>query len=249
MPELILLGIGAAFVLLGRWLYRNPTKLIPRWGLFNREHPKVQTVARAYAIFIVFFGSLTVISTVILQLLPHGPTPILSLGIAIGATWFLRPRFVPEITEEPDSRVVLDSGKAAERQHLLGRRWKGYLAVLLGVMIVAVCFAFEMIRNSDVSKNAFAMANTNAIVLQRLGEPLNRGFFTSGTIEISGPSGHADIAIPISGPKGKRTIYAVARKSTGHWQFVTLEVAFSGDDRRLDLLKQETNSLGPSKNE
>jgi len=38
------------------------------------------------------------------------------------------------------------------------------------------------------------------------------GFFVLGKTNVSGTSGHADLTIPISGPKGKGTIYLVASK-------------------------------------
>jgi hypothetical protein len=62
---------------------------------------------------------------------------------------------------------------------------------------------------------AVAAAESNPAVKQRLGDPIKRGFFTPGSIEIDGPSGHADLEIPISGSRGKATIYAVAKKSAG----------------------------------
>jgi hypothetical protein len=60
--------------------------------------------------------------------------------------------------------------------------------------------------NSDVSKLAFAAAQASPAVKEQLGESIKRGFFTSGSIEISGPTGKADIAIPISGPRGNATV-------------------------------------------
>jgi hypothetical protein len=64
-----------------------------------------------------------------------------------------------------------------------------------------------------------------------------------GNINISGSSGEADLAIPISGPEDKGTIYAVAEKSAGRWIYSILEVEIKTTGERIDLLEQKGNIL------
>ena len=52
---------------------------------------------------------------------------------------------------------------------------------------------------------------------------------------MEGSSGEADIAIPISGPKGQGTIHAVAKKSAGEWTYTTLEVEIKETGKRIPL--------------
>jgi hypothetical protein len=93
---------------------------------------------------------------------------------------------------------------------------------------------------------AVAAAQSNPVVKQRLGNPIKRSFFfTSGRIEFDGSSGHADLEIPIRGPIGKGTLYAIARKSAGTWKFETLDVAFDEASARVSLLEQESNTSNP----
>lgn len=127
-PEIFTIAFGTGFVLLGRWLYRNPYRVFPRWGLLNPKNPKVQRVARLYATFFIFMG-------------------VLASGAVISF------RFLP---------------------------------------------------------------------------------------------GHADLEIPISGPNGKATLYATARKSAGVWTFEVLQVEFAKDNERADLIGQvqKENSAG-----
>jgi len=47
----------------------------------------------------------------------------------------------------------------------------------------------------------------------------------------------ADLAIPISGPKGKGTIYVKAAKSLGRWTYSDLIVEIQATRNRIDLLK------------
>jgi hypothetical protein len=113
------------------------------------------------------------------------------------------------------------------------------LAIILGIGVLVTILVMVTMADSEASRMAFAAAQASTAVKQRLGEPIKRGLFTSGSIEVSGPSGHADIAIPISGPKGKATLYAVARKSADLWKLDILLVGFGGETERLDLLKHE----------
>ncbi|MBN1449001.1 MAG: hypothetical protein JXA28_13810, partial [Bacteroidetes bacterium] len=47
----------------------------------------------------------------------------------------------------------------------------------------------------------------------------------------------ADISIPISGPRGEATIYAVARKSAGKWTYQSLAVEIEGTAESINLLE------------
>ncbi len=70
-----------------------------------------------------------------------------------------------------------------------------------------------------------------------LGTPVEVGLLTTGNISTSGSSGEADLAIPISGPKGGATVYVVASKSEGEWIFSTLVVGLKEGGERINLLE------------
>lgn len=231
--------VGACFVLLGRWLYRNPRNLF-RFGFLNPEHPGVQKLARVYATFFIFFGMFAVAGVACALLLQHVPgMPLVALAVGIAGAWLLRPKM-----PQPEAPVATAIDHA-EKPHLLGKHWKRNLAIFGGLMGLLLVVVFVIIGNSDVCKMAFAKAESNPVVRQRLGEPIKRGFFISGSIQVSGPSGHADVAVPVSGPRGKATVYAVAQKSAGLWKFETLEIEFDDTTSRVDLLNQESNSSSP----
>lgn len=106
------------------------------------------------------------------------------------------------------------------------------------LLILFVVGIFSLIGNSDVCKAAIEKAQANAAVVEGLGEPIKRGWVVQGHIEVSTGSGHADLAIPLSGSKRKGTLYAVAVKSAGLWKFETLQLDIEGDEKRIDLLEQ-----------
>ena len=123
------------------------------------------------------------------------------------------------------------------------RHWKLVvsLAVLLTLLAVSgfVFSLFYLIRSSASATLAIATAESNPLLTRRLGQPLKVGWMVTVTIEVTPASGHAELAIPISGPKGRGTVYAEARKSAGLWHLELLQFGADGSDDRLDLLLGE----------
>lgn len=133
--------------------------------------------------------------------------------------------------------------KVAEKEwYERNKRWAVPLGCLVAIVVIVVFFggiffiAFSALKYSGIYVESLKQAHASPAVLQALGEPIEEGFFVFGSIHVNGPSGEADIAIPISGPKGAGTIYAVGTKSAGIWHFELLEVDIEGSEGRIDLL-------------
>jgi len=101
-----------------------------------------------------------------------------------------------------------------------------------------------MMKSSGAYQMAVEKAKDNQEVEAALGEPIVEGFFTTGNINDSGSGGRADLAIPISGPKGEATIYLSAEKSVGKWTFSDLVVEIGKTKERIDLLQEEKEISG-----
>ena len=141
----------------------------------------------------------------------------------------------------PQSAVPAPTlGASPARRSWLGRNWKWLLATFLlgGLALVFGLFALIMgtIRSSDVAKASVAMAQSNRQVAQQLGSPIEEGWLLSGSVNVSNASGDADLSVPISGPKGKGTVYITAHKSAGRWHYSMMQVAIDGSDEKIDLL-------------
>jgi hypothetical protein len=137
--------------------------------------------------------------------------------------------------------MLLD--KVAEKEwYERNKKWAVPVGCLVAIVVIVGIFggvfliAFSAFKYSGVYVESLKQAHANPVVIQALGEPIEEGFFVFGSIHVNGPSGEADIAIPISGPKGSGTIYAVATKSAGIWHFEVLEVDIKGAEDRIDLL-------------
>lgn len=133
----------------------------------------------------------------------------------------------------------------AKQGNWWSRNWKWFVPVgcltmivlFLGFIAIIVFSVFGIMKSSDVYKIAVEKSKSNPAIIEALGIPIEEGLLVSGNVNISGSSGNADIAIPISGPNGEATIYAVAAKSAGRWTFSILEAEIKGTDVRLNLLE------------
>ena len=124
------------------------------------------------------------------------------------------------------------------------RNWKWFVptgCLTLVVLVVAfvaaiVLFVFGIMKSTDVYRNSLTRARDDARVTQALGSPLDDGWFVSGSTNVDGAAGTADLAIPVSGPKGKGTIYVAATKSAGEWTYSKLVVEVAATKERIDLI-------------
>jgi hypothetical protein len=128
-----------------------------------------------------------------------------------------------------------------------GRNWKwvvplgcftavaGFVAFVASIVLVV----FGFVRSSDVYQHALETASSHPAVIEALGEPVAPGWYVTGSINVQGPSGSADISFPISGPRGKATVFAAAKKRAGRWDYEVLEVQVEGREERIDLRDEE----------
>lgn len=121
----------------------------------------------------------------------------------------------------------------------------GLIVVGLSVAAGVVALVMGSLKQSDAYKEALDKVRADAAAVEALGEPIEPGFFLSGTVNVSGPSGDANLSIPLHGPRGKGTLYLEATKQAGRWKYSLLELAVAGggggggEGQRIDLLAEE----------
>ena len=121
--------------------------------------------------------------------------------------------------------------------------WKLALGAAIGLALCGTIAIFTSLRNSDVVKLAIATAESNSALAERLGRPLQTGWFITGRLVQSTPgTGHADLAIPVSGPLGSGTLYAEGHKQAGIWHLEMLQFGSERSNERLDLLHDRAAS-------
>jgi len=133
------------------------------------------------------------------------------------------------------------------------RNWKWFVPVgCFSVVLLFLAFVtsilvivFSAMKSTDVYKEALARARSDPAVIEALGSPIKEGFLMSGNTNVNGASGESNLAIPISGPRGKGTIYVSANKSLGQWNYSGLVVEIAKTHERIDLLQKSAPSDSP----
>jgi hypothetical protein len=117
------------------------------------------------------------------------------------------------------------------------------LLLVAAFVFFIISIVFGAMKSSDAYKSALAKAKADPRVVSALGSPITDGFFVGGQTNVSGTSGHADMNVPISGPKGKGTIYFVASKFAGKWTFSKLMVEVADSGQRIDLIEDPATTV------
>ena len=109
-------------------------------------------------------------------------------------------------------------------------------------------FATSMMKQSEAYKIALARAQANSAVVEAIGSPISQTGIVSGNNNVNGATGEANLSIPLSGPKGKATLYVEAKKSADQWFFQTMVVKIEKTGERIDLnkLSLPARSASPS---
>lgn len=111
--------------------------------------------------------------------------------------------------------------------------------VLLGGFVAVVFTVVEMsFRKSVVYQEALNRADRNSKVASQIGVPLRPGRVLQGQLNVSGSSGSAHMTIPVTGARGKASIFLDARKAGQRWQFLALQIQFEGQSDCLNLLEE-----------
>ena len=133
------------------------------------------------------------------------------------------------------------------------RNWKWFVptgcftvVLLLVVFVGSILFVvFSAMKSTDVYKDALARAKADPAVIQAMGLPIKDGFLVSGNTNVNSASGESNLVIPISGPKGKGTIYVSASKLLGQWKYSGLVVEIRQTHERIDLLQRSAPASSP----
>lgn len=131
------------------------------------------------------------------------------------------------------------------------RNWKWFIPLLcaagLACLFAFIALIVGLMKASDAYQGALCRIKTSPEAIATFGVPIKDGFFFTGNININGTTGRADLAIPISGPKGSATAYVLATKSLGAWHYTRLILVRTDDSaKHIDLSDPATQSPQPA---
>jgi hypothetical protein len=138
----------------------------------------------------------------------------------------------------------------APRPGWWSRNWKWFLPTgcclgsLIGIVLAIAIFGMgivglvsgisKILKSSEPYQTAVARARANEKVVTALGTPIEEGFPT-GKVNTNNDTGDADLSIPLTGPKGKGTLYVVGTRSGGQWSYSKMSVKLTATDEEIDL--------------
>jgi hypothetical protein len=100
---------------------------------------------------------------------------------------------------------------SAPRRNWWLQNWKWFVPLgCFSMLMLFVIFVgsvalivFSAMKSTDLYKGALTRAQAHPSVIEALGSPIKEGFLLSGSTNVNGASGEANLSIPISGPNGK----------------------------------------------
>lgn len=133
-----------------------------------------------------------------------------------------------------------------KKEDWLTRNWKWFVPVIVVVAIIMCCGCIVTfvgtismaMKSSGAYQQAVIITQESSAAKEYLGSPIEPKFWMSGSISENGGSGNAELAIPVSGPNGSGTVFVVAAKSAGLWDFHTLDLVVDDTGERIDLLAE-----------
>ena len=121
----------------------------------------------------------------------------------------------------------------------LGLGCVGCIVLVVGIVAVGAFFTFDTLKSSvdPLRQEALDRVRAHPDIISALGEPIEVGWLFRGHVNVSDSTGEADVEVPISGSKGKGTVYLKAVREDGEWRLERLEIAIEGAEGRIDLLQ------------
>ena len=125
----------------------------------------------------------------------------------------------------------IEEFKAVQRKWA---KWGVIVLVAVAAFFVALFFIISAsFKSSDAYKLAVSKMEASQEVSRVIGTPFTTGM-PSGSMQISGPDGSANLSFSVSGPAGKGTVYMEAVQNLGQWQIHRM-VLEEESGNRIDL--------------
>lgn len=113
-----------------------------------------------------------------------------------------------------------------------------------GSIVVAVLLACLLtVKSSKVYRQTLQAVCEHDGVAEKLGKPLLPGLLVMGNMSRlpSGPM--VCLSVPVHGPRDQGTVFVVAHKKAGGWNFTTLQLQGRESSTHIDLLDSANPGL------
>lgn len=97
------------------------------------------------------------------------------------------------------------------------RKWAISGLILIFVILPLFIVSISSMLKGEAYELSLSEIQSNIEITELIGSPIEPGFFVTGSVKISGPSGEASLQYSISGPKGTAEVLVHAYKKMGKW--------------------------------
>lgn len=115
------------------------------------------------------------------------------------------------------------------------------IIVAAGFVLLASSFFVGLpwlMKNNEAYRQSMAAVRASERVVAALGEPIDAAWWITGNVGSNGPTGAANFAIPVSGPKGSGTVISQSVKTAGVWSIDLLVVTVDGNPAPIILINE-----------
>ena len=112
-----------------------------------------------------------------------------------------------------------------------------FVPVTSCIFVTIILISYLAVRTSTIYKQAMVAVRSDDRIIELIGSPIQPGLFVLGTISRRPAGTMVNLTIPLYGPGGKATAFAVSTKTEGNWNFTTLQVQVKSRQAYIDLLK------------
>ena len=123
------------------------------------------------------------------------------------------------------------------------RNWARAGFIVVVALFVFGFWLFSLLSGSEAQKLAMAKVRSDPQTVETLGEPIEAGWLTTGSVSVSGERGSARLAIPLSGPKSSGQAIVHGEKKDGKWVLYLLIVRVEGKSTPLVLINTRNLKL------
>jgi hypothetical protein len=251
-------GIGVPVVLFARERLKDPTAGMGK--LFVHPGRLLRGYGRFSAGMMLFVGSVFCISGVFCLLAPK--LAALAFFLAIPVSLLLRPQSqlqpqsMDALTPVQVATAPWEAGTPAPATTDSGpNRGRGWLTIrgkwMLGMLIVLMLAIYPVLDYSFSHSEPFRLAmnavNANGDAVGLLGAPIERRRWAviSGSMQMQGSNGTADLSIPVQGLRGKGTVSVYAVERADVWTIKSLELKAADSPKPLVLAEVSDKESSP----
>lgn len=115
------------------------------------------------------------------------------------------------------------------------KKWRNAVLVLLFVIFPLFFVGIVNALKGDAFDLSLAKIQKDTNVIELIGTPMETGFWVTGSVSTSGPSGEAELQYTISGPKGDAEAYVIAYKKMEQWYLFEVVVFDEVTKQRIQV--------------